>query len=227
MNFINQIKNKVKRDYITPIRIRNNTKVFGVGNNKTGTTSLKEAFLQLGYVVASQGEAERMMKKWAVRDFKSLIRFCRKSEFFQDIPFSKPYTFIALDQAFPGSKFVLTVRDTPEQWYNSVIKFHSKRWSANNQIPTKADLLNAEYCYKGWAWDSNRLQYTTPETEPYLKEELIKRYNDHNNFVMDYFRHRPKDLLVLNVSEKNAYKKLCNFLGIKADMGEFPWVNKT
>ncbi|WP_425077412.1 sulfotransferase [Psychroserpens sp. S379A] len=227
MNLIHRIYNKIRRDYIVPYKIRNKPKIFGVGNNKTGTTSLKEAFLQLGYVVASQGEAERMIKKWAIRDFKSLIKFCRKSEFFQDIPFSKPYTFIALDQAFPGSKFVLTVRDTPEQWYNSITKFHAKKWGVDNKIPTKEDLKNSEYCYKGWVWEVNRLQYTTPEKEPYKKEELIKRYNDHNSAVIDYFRHRPKDLLVLNVSEEGAYKKLCCFLGVEAVANEFPWVNKT
>jgi hypothetical protein len=56
---------------------------------------------------------------------------------------------------------------------------------------------------------------------------LIASYNAHNHAAMEYFRHRPEDLLALNVAEPGAYDKLCDFLG-KPHIGkEFPWENKT
>lgn len=209
------------------IKVYGKPKVFGVGNNKTGTTSLKKAMEDMGYVVGNQSVAERMMEQWSKRDFKKLIKYCHTAQFFQDLPFSKPYTFVALDQQFPGSKFILTVRDSPEQWYNSLTRFHTKKWGKNNQIPTKEDLQKASYIYEGAPWDINRWEYTTPENDPYNKEELIKRYVGQNESVIEYFRHRPNDLLVLNVSEKSALKKLSDFLGKSCQNEDFPWENRT
>lgn len=202
-------------------------KIFGIGNNKTGTTSLKVAMEDIGYSVGNQRTAEKLHKEWANRNFKPIIDYCKTAEFFQDFPFSKPFTYIALDQAFPKSKFILTVRDSPEQWYNSITKFHAKLWGKDGRIPTKEDLENANYIFKGRAWIMNRLNYTTPENDPYQKDILIRSYIDYNNSVMEYFRHRPGDLLVLNVSKPNAYKELCDFLNLKTDKTDFPWENKT
>ena len=44
---------------------------------------------------------------------------------------------------------------------------------------------------------------------------------------MDYFEDRPNDLLVLNVAEKGAFQKLCDFLAISSEKTEFPWENRT
>jgi len=223
---MNKLKSIGKKT-LNIIKVYGKPKVFGIGNNKTGTTSLKKAMEDMGYVVGNQSVAERMMEQWSKRDFKKLIKYCHTAQFFQDLPFSKPYTFVALDQQFPGSKFILTVRDTPEQWYSSLTKFHSKKWGKNNRIPTKEDLQNATYLYKGAPWDFNRWQYTTPENDPYNKEELINKYLSHNKSVIEYFRHRPDDLLILNVSEKSALKKLSDFLGKSCQHEDFPWENKT
>lgn len=108
------------------IRSAGKPKIFCIGKNKTGTTSLKAAMAELQYRVGVQRDAELLIHDWAIRDFRRIVRYCRSAEFFQDVPFSYPYTFIAMDQAFKGSKFILTVRDNPEQWYNSLVKFHSK-----------------------------------------------------------------------------------------------------
>lgn len=202
-------------------------KVFGIGKNKTGTTSLKAAMNELGYSAGNQREAENLMHYWAKRDFKKLIRYCRTAEFFQDVPFSYPYTFIAMDQAFPGSKFILTIRDNPEQWYDSLVRFHSKKFGKNGRLPTKKDLQEATYIYKGRPWEMKVLQGLTPEDDLYNKEILINEYKWHNKTVKDYFRHRPNDLLVLTVAKEGSYKKLAMFLGIKTDKTSFPWRNKT
>src|SRR5690554_936986 len=176
-------------------------KIFGIGNNKTGTTSLKKAMLDLGYSVGNQRTAEKMMEQWAKRDFRKLIRYCHTAQFFQDVPFSKPYTYVVLDHEFPGSKFILTVRDSPEQWYNSSTKFHAKLWGVEGRIPTKEDLIEASYIYKGWAWEFNVYMNITPENDPYQKDLLVKSYIDYNESVIKYFEHRPEDLLIINLSD--------------------------
>lgn len=209
------------------LKVFNNQKIFCIGDNKTGTTSLTAAMEELGYAIGSQRPAEFLLNDWAERDFKKLIKHCRSAEFFQDFPFSKPFTFIILDQKFPNSKFILTVRDSPEQWYDSLTKFHAQKWGTGGRIPTKEDLQNAFYRWKGQLWEANRYFYTSPESEPYDKHILIKNYNFHNASVIEYFRHKPDSLLVLNVSENGSFKKLCNFLGKEAPRDDFPWKNKT
>ncbi|MEX2409820.1 MAG: sulfotransferase [Candidatus Paceibacterota bacterium] len=221
-----KVKLLLKERYIR-YKLSGNQKIFGIGNNKTGTTSLKTAMNELGFVVGHQRTAEKLIHDWANRDFERIVDYCRSAEFFQDVPFSKPYTFVVLDYEFPGSKFILTVRDSPEQWYNSMTKFHAKKWGKDGRIPTKKDLMQATYIDKGWPWMANRMYFNTPEDDPYNKEILIQHYVDYNNSVKEYFRHRPDDLLVLNVAEENAYQKLCEYLG-EIPVGEtFPWKNKT
>ncbi|MFW5879427.1 MAG: sulfotransferase, partial [bacterium] len=180
-----------------------------------------------GYTIGNQRQAELLFDDWVRRDFKKIIRYCRTAQFFQDSPFSYPYTFIAMDQAFPGSKFILTVRDSAEEWYNSLIRFHGKLWGNGNIPPTAEDLKNATYIYKGRPYHTRFHVHDVPEDEPYKKDVLVDYYNTHNKNVKDYFRHRANDLLVINLKEPDGYTKFCNFLGCKNIRKGFPWENKT
>ena len=221
----NLLKN-IKRIY-NKVRVYKKRKIFGIGLNKTGTTSLKTAMEELGYVVGHQRTGEKLMPQWAKREFNEIISYCKTAQFFQDAPFSKPYTYVVLDHEFPDSKFILTVRYSAEEWYQSLTKFHGKKWGKDRNIPTKEDLKKASYISKGWAWKMNRYSYDAPEDNPYKKNVLINTYQRHNQQVKEYFRFRPDDLLVLNVAEEGAYQKLCNFLGVESDRQQFPWKNKT
>lgn len=192
-------------------------KVFCVGRNKTGTTSLEAVLKSLGYRVGNQQEGELLIEDWARRDFSSLIAYCRKSDAFQDSPFSRDFTFQAMDQAFPGSKFILTMRDSDEQWYASLTRFHTMRLrerTGEDRLPTARDLQEDPYIYPGYLWRVRQLvRGLEASGEPYDKDSLIREYNDHNRRVKDYFRHRPNDLLVLNLADPNAMESLCRFLG--------------
>lgn len=202
-------------------------KVFCIGKNKTGTTSLAKALADLGYKMGDQTEAEWISDKWYIRDFSSLKKYCKKSDAFQDLPFSKKYTFIYLDQIFPGSKFILSMRDSPEQWYNSLVSFHVKTFASNGKVVTADDLKNATYLYPGFAYTSFKVQYHTPDDDLYNKEMLINEYNKHNETILEYFQGKPEQLLVLNVGEQDAYKKFCAFLNKKPAYETFPWELKT
>lgn len=202
-------------------------KIFCIGCNKTGTTSLKLALEESGIHVGRQRDAENLLEDWARRDFTKIIRYCRTAQAFQDVPFSLPDTYKAVDQAFPGSKFILTVRDSSEQWYSSLVRFHGKIWANGKTPPTREDLQNATYIYKGRPWIANRLIFNTPEEDPYHKATLLKFYEDHNSSVEEYFSERNHDLLVLNISVESDYSRLCSFLGVPSIRDAFPWENKT
>jgi len=201
-------------------------KVFCVGLNKTGTTSITEAFRNLGLRVGDEVAAKKLLKPWAVRDFPPIIKYCRSADAFQDSPFSFPYTYQALDQAFPRSKFILSVRSGPGEWYQSLVEAHGRRW-ANGAVPTKADLQEAVNVYRGRPWEANRLLFETPEGDPYNKEVLTEFYVRHQQNVKDYFRHREGSLLVLNVASAQAYGDFCVFLGEERVDMPFPWRNRT
>jgi hypothetical protein len=211
---------------ISALRSLGKRKVFCIGRNKTGTTSMAKAFNELGLVVGVQWLAERLVHDWVRRDFRRLFLYCYTAQAFQDVPFSLPFTFQALDQRFPGSKFILTMRDSPEQWYDSLTRFHAALFG-HGRIPTADDLKAADYVYQGFMYEANRLVYNTPADDPYNRDLLIASYNAHNNAVVEYFRHRPGRLLVLNVAEPGAYDKLCGFLGKPRTGKEFPWENRT
>jgi hypothetical protein len=85
---------------LNQLKFGSKPKIFCIGLNKTGTTSLKTALRTLGYEVGNQRKAELLLNDWYKRDYKDLIQYCKGAEAFQDVPFSFPFTFIALDQAF-------------------------------------------------------------------------------------------------------------------------------
>lgn len=203
-------------------------KIFCVGANKTGTTSIEAVFIQLGLKVGDQHVAEKFLYDWANRDFSRLIKYCRWAEAFQDIPFSYPDTYRALDIAYPGSKFILTVRDSAEDWYDSLVRFHA-RSITGGQKPTADQLKNHESFHypKGYLWDAARLRYGVTEENIYDKSLYISCYEKHNQEIMEYFKDRPKDLLVMNVSSPDSMRKLMEFLGYTYRGETMPHLNST
>jgi hypothetical protein len=208
-------------------RKKNQKKVFCIGLNKTGTTSLAAAFERHGLSVGNQTTGEELTDDWSRRDFKQIIKLCYTADAFQDAPFSFPFTYQALDMHFSNAKYILTVRDSFEQWYSSLTRFHSKKWADANRLPTAEDLRNADYCGKGWAYRLNRVLFNSPEDDLYEVEALRCYYESHNNAVVEYFRHRPESLLTINLSEPSAYIKFCSFMGLEPAGENFPWLNKT
>jgi hypothetical protein len=198
-------------------------KIFCIGSNKTGTTSLAAALIALGFKLGDQGKAEALLEDWARRNFLSILRYCETADAFQDLPFSLPYTFQALDQAFPQSKFILTIRASPEEWFNSLIRFHSAAF--DGRLPTAEELKLVPYREPGWIWRAHQLTYGCDENSVYHKPTLIGLYERHNANVIDYFRHRPRDLLVLNLSQPDAMAKLCAFLDVTPSGAPMPHLN--
>mgnify|MGYP006295921595 CR=1 FL=1 len=224
-----KVRRIAKSTYLKHMRkkIVRSQKVFCIGSNKTGTTSMAKIFKQLGYIVGSQSEFEVLIHDWYNNRFDRIIRAVKyKGTAFQDIPFSLPKTYKVLDQNFPNSKFILTVRDSEDEWYQSVIRYESLRYGDGN-LPTKENLQRAKYHYHGWVWERNRMTNNTPEDDIYNEQILKESYLQYNQSVKKYFKDQPDILLVINLKDPEANVEICNFLNAKKIIEEVPWENRT
>lgn len=201
-------------------------KLFCIGFNKTGTTSLAAALFSLGFRVGDQVQAELLIDDWARRDFHRIIAYCRTADAFQDVPFSLNHTYGVLDHAYPGAKFILTIRDSADEWFDSLLRFHTKL-IGKQRVPTADDLCEYEYLGQGWLWHAHQLLFNVDESNLYARDHYVEQYERHNRQVLDYFRHRPGDLLVLNVGERDAMRALCEFLGVENDGRQMPHLNNS
>tara|TARA_R110002096_G_scaffold76999_5_gene181653 strand:+ start:3862 stop:4533 length:672 start_codon:yes stop_codon:yes gene_type:complete len=212
---------------INRVKVFGKPKIFCIGFNKTGTTSLKVLFAKLGFVVGEQREAESLLSEIQMGNYEGLLRHIKKAQFFQDYPFSTPNTYKVLDEKYPNAKFILSVRDSPEAWYNSLVKFHSLKFN-NGNFPTVKSLKEGDYIYKGWIWEFLSQVYGFEEDKDlYNKAFLINLYLNHIDEVKEYFKGREDKLIVINLQDEGGVENLFQFLNIKASISEFPWVNKS
>ncbi|MCB0629671.1 MAG: hypothetical protein KDD15_08060, partial [Lewinella sp.] len=95
----------------------NKPRVFCIGWHKTGTSTMGMALLKLGYTVlgARLDTAEQLLAK----NKKAVLQLAGDFDALQDVPWAA--LFQDLDEAYPGSKFILTVRDEMA-WLNSASK---------------------------------------------------------------------------------------------------------
>jgi len=174
--------------------------IIGVGFQKTGTSSLREALKVLDFRV--KDTTKRALIPILKKDYQSILRMLKNYDAVEDTPWYMIYK--ELDKLIPNSKFILTIRDE-ESWYLSVKKHIGDLRSANH-----------EWIYgrgKGLPKDN--------------KKNTIKVYNKHNKKVMEYFENRPKDLLVLDFTKGDGWEKICPFLNKEIPKTPFPHYNKT
>lgn len=221
-----RIKNKIKKlkESFEDFWNRNDNKIFVIGFNKTGTTTVHHALLRLGISVGDQVQAELLTENISNNSFDSLINYCQTAQAFQDIPFSIPNVYKVLDDKFPNSKFILTIRDSDEQWFNSLLTHHSRIWGQDGAAPTKENLASAVYRYEGLPL--KMISTVFGDGEFYDKKSYCRIYNKHNYDVIKYFRNRPKDLLIINVSDKDSYLEFCSFIKKRPKGKTFEWKNK-
>jgi len=173
------------------------SKVFCIGFHKTGTTSIAEALRILGYrVTGRNGTRDPNIEENVLAMAYDLVD---KYDVFQDNPW--PIIYKELDEKFPGSKFILLLRD-PGLWINSQVNSFGRK----------------ETPMRKWIYGVG-----CPEGN---EDIYIKRFKDHNEEVLNHFRNRPQDLLVLDLGKGDGWEKLCPFLGEKIRKVSFPHVNK-
>ncbi|TWT78412.1 hypothetical protein Pla123a_12030 [Posidoniimonas polymericola] len=172
-------------------------KVFCIGFHKTGTSSLGVALGRLGYRVTGPNGVHD--PRIAENVHAMCYDLVEQFDAFQDNPW--PIIYKDLDMRFPASKFILTIR-RPEAWIRSQVKHFGRDVTPMRQ-----------WIYGVGCPEGNEPVYT-------------KRFQDHNDEVIEYFKDRPHDLLVLDLAEGDGWEKLCPFLGARIPRKAFPHANK-
>lgn len=184
------------------------TRVFGIGMHKTATTSLHAAFGILGYRSGHWENAHWAKAIW--HEIKQDGRSATLERYYAACDLPIPVLFRELDRAYPGSKFILTTRDEGA-WLDSV----RKHWSHNHNP------------YR-WAWNAdpftNRIHREVYGQRGFDEDVMLTRYRRHNAEVIEYFRDRQQDLLVMNMDHKRGYgwPPLCAFLGEPHPLEPYP-----
>lgn len=234
--------------YLTYVRAamasrRTFDKVFGIGAHKTGTTSLKTVFGLCGLVVGDQTTGELTGFNARRGRYQPLIDYCRTADAFQDSPFAQGRVYAALDALFPGSRFVLTVRD-PADWFRSFQTFTAKRYGVAPGAITR-ELMEADgYLFPGYVAEAHVHSYllepgsyrpgagggpTIRWDRLFDRDHYIAVYEQRNQEIRDHFKVRPDQLLEIDLSEERTIQKVSDFLGLPADFGAVlvPHLNRT
>lgn len=198
-------------------------KVFCIGLNKTGTTSIEAALQGLGYRMGSQVRGELLLRNWLARDFGPIIQFAESADAFQDIPFSLPFTFQALACAFPEAKLVLSIRSSAEEWYDSLVRFNSVDLG---RLPTAEELKLNTYRYPGFMYEAQVGTVMVTDDDLFERQAHLDFYNAQSHNVTAYFRNSNR-LLVINIGELGSYQKFCEYLGREPVLHAFPHLNAT
>lgn len=162
-------------------------KVFGIGLQKSGTTTLGAMLSALGYKVAGYHSFRDLASyqdlSWSMLEERALD-VMSKHNAAKDTPW--PLLYPLLDQNFPGSKFIHVIRE-PEAWIASAVRDFADHPNALHQ-----------------------LIYDVPF--PKGNEQIwLDRYNRHNEEAAAYFLERKEDYLQLRLEEL-TYEKICPFL---------------
>jgi hypothetical protein len=201
------------------------TKLFCIGANKTGTTSLRAFFADHGYRCGDQAAGELLMGHYAAGHWQPIINLAATADFFQDLPFSARHTYRHLAKAYPDARFILTRRDSAETWYHSLVRFHARKFGDGVHPPTAAQLMAAEYRYPGFAWIAHKALYNTPIQDPYHRDTLLRWYYMHCEEVHAFFAPFPERLLDVAIEDPLAAQKIAIFADLKLQYPTLPHLN--
>lgn len=189
------------------------TKVFGIGWAKTGVTTLGRCLRELGYrhhgqqleLVDDLGGGDHGSGEWLAADLTRIRAVAVEHDAFTDWPWILLYR--RLDEAFPGSKFVLTVRDA-DRWLRSY------RAMIARLPPATPELISRR-----------RIIYGLPFPDV-TDAMLLERRARHDAAVRDWFRDRPESLLTVDWEMGDGWKELCGFLHMPVPSIPFPHENR-
>ena len=197
-----RIANRLRRNW-TELRPVKATKVVGIGLPKTGTTSLGYCFRRLGFKHRTYDMELALQIKRNQLDV--VLDEARSYEAFEDWPWFSIYR--ELDQTFPNSKFILTLRNDTETYVKS-LKGHHEREGIR-----KKDFIKPHW------WD----EVFGVEPAQWDYDKSAQRYERHNRDVLEYFGERvDKDLLVVCWEKGDGWAQLCKFLNKPLPDEPFP-----
>ena len=188
--------------------LRPDQKVFGLGLSKTGTSSLTEALQRLGIRSIHYPHDERTGEELRAGNYRLSILW--EYQAVLDIPVAPFYA--QLDAAWPGSRFILTVRDR-EAWLRSC-EVHWRllmQWWENFPDFRRFHEFASACTYGTIAFNRERFGWV---------------YDTHLRNVREYFAGRPNDFLEMDICGGEGWERLCPFLGLAAPVAPFPHANE-
>lgn len=183
-------------------------KVFNIGLHRTATRSFCKAMDILGINSHHYRYGRSVFNNFKNGDF-SIISNGNSVCSYADIPI--PFFYEDLDRVHPHSKFILTVRQ-PEIWLNSVNR-HLKGLSPSQKRPLDREIHKYWYGIELDDFDNSNADHIR-----------VSKYNTHNSKVRQYFKYRPNDLLIIDLTKENSWEGLCEFLD--RDIPDVPFPKK-
>lgn len=174
-------------------------RIFNIGLNRAGTTSLTEALNLLGVRAAHhKHDGVRLydLLRANGREKRPLLHGLDQYEAFSD--FAGREFFVQLDRQYRYSKFILTTRELSS-------------WLDSRERKVQKNLASPDYHYSfrdvdREGWEKHRAEYLA---------------------VLDrYFAGRSADFLVIDIPAGEGWEKLCPFLGLPIPDLPFPFRNR-
>jgi hypothetical protein len=172
-------------------------KIFGIGMSRTGTTSLNHVLENMGY---------------RCFHFVGALMADSNSDILDDVDVAMdspiPLLFPQLDKKYPNSKFILTTRNK-DSWLESM------HW-----LFTHGKVI--------WNWPKSTQAYHRKfyGTIKYDKNILSNHYDLFHQKVFEYFKDRPRDLLVINIDRRININDICDYLDKPRINIQFPKTNE-
>jgi|AntRauTorckE5430_2_1112549.scaffolds.fasta_scaffold00173_1 hypothetical protein len=182
------------------------TKIFCVGLNKTGTSSLHVAFEMLGLKSVHWKDDNGLNIKTKIgENFLNGINILdgiERYDAFSDWDMGTSHqVFKEFDKQYPNSKFILNTRDIGG-WLDSREK-HVKRNQQKKSENPDADITWLTVDREAW-----KLQYER-----------------HHEEVYNHFKERKSELLTFDVTKGDGWEILCPFLDLPIPQSPFPKAN--
>ena len=225
-------------------------KLLCLGLSRTGTQSLREALFRLGYNDVyhqtnfnqnrdydAQMWVEAYRKKFEVgrggsrwdtaqwrRFFDAALGHCMAVSDVPCVTFWRE-----LMEAYPEAKILITVRDSPEAWYASIMEtvmfmlgglFGNgwRPWMVRRFMPTNPSMEYTRLLLKYDDACSSCFQDHLHGTR-----DGIYAYSRHNAAVQALAKQQGREVLIFNV--KQGWKPLSDWLGVDQPEGLFPRLN--
>lgn len=183
------------------------SKIFGIGLSRTGTHSLVWALRCLGYRACHFPIG--MLRYTGGGLSVEMGRF-DEYDALADTPIARTYK--KLDQMYPESKFILTIRDT-ESWLKSCERHVGTSLEAAYQSRPSWWMEEQQGSWhagvKECVLQLHRELYNSVHFD---RAQYQDAYLRHLNDVKDYFENRTEDLLILDICGGEGWPKLCAFL---------------
>lgn len=204
-------------------------KVFGIGLSRTGTSSLDAALAALG-LRTIHFPSDPLTRSEIAGHLAAGARPLRLSvldrvDAISDTPVCCVYQ--GLDAAYPGSRFVLTIREEAD-WLRSCEAYWRKpRGSRRTGLRVafrRARMATSDGLdFSAYVRLVNQHLYGTELFNPVQFSAVRRRYEGE---VGRYFRGREDQLLTLDICSGQGWPELCGFLDLEAPATPFPWTNR-